>query len=164
MFYGSSLFLFRVVLVRKRFRHLFTSSIQSFSFFCFHNSNSQKRTSLESESLCQLLLPSSTNLQSTQNVCCYALRYGGPERGLQTSSGSTGRLCLQVLPAPLHQGTHSPFQMVNFINFILLWKMNCDIQAYNLMIHERSHRDDVTYTCEVCGKTFKRQDNLKQHR
>ena len=32
------------------------------------------------------------------------------------------------------------------------------------MIHERSHRDDVTYTCEVCGKNFKRQDNLKQHR
>ena len=38
------------------------------------------------------------------------------------------------------------------------------VQAYNLMIHERGHRDDVSYTCEVCGKTFKRQDNLKQHR
>ncbi|KAL0274644.1 UNVERIFIED_CONTAM: hypothetical protein PYX00_002729 [Menopon gallinae] len=37
-------------------------------------------------------------------------------------------------------------------------------KPYNLMIHERSHKDDVTWTCEVCGKTFKRQDNFKQHR
>ncbi|KAL1465501.1 hypothetical protein WDU94_005067 [Cyamophila willieti] len=37
-------------------------------------------------------------------------------------------------------------------------------KPYNLMIHERSHKDDLTFTCEVCGKTFKRQDNLKHHR
>ncbi|CAB3362725.1 protein drumstick [Cloeon dipterum] len=37
-------------------------------------------------------------------------------------------------------------------------------KPYNLMIHERSHKDDVTFTCETCGKSFKRQDYLKQHR
>ncbi|XP_018906589.1 protein drumstick isoform X2 [Bemisia tabaci] len=37
-------------------------------------------------------------------------------------------------------------------------------KPYNLMIHERSHKENVTFSCEVCGKLFKRQDNLKEHR
>lgn len=33
------------------------------------------------------------------------------------------------------------------------------------MIHERTHKSpELTFSCEVCGRGFKRQDNLKQHR
>ena len=39
-----------------------------------------------------------------QDVRCYAIRYGGQERGLQAPGGSSCRLCLQVLSTPLHQG------------------------------------------------------------
>jgi len=108
MFYGCCHFLFprssRALVTRQKpqtispfiykfhFNHFFL-------FLLFH-----QKANKFGEIICYFLA-SSTNLQSTQDVCCYALRYGGPKRGLQTSSGSTGRLCLQVLPASFHQGT-----------------------------------------------------------
>ncbi|CAG0904206.1 unnamed protein product [Darwinula stevensoni] len=41
-------------------------------------------------------------------------------------------------------------------------------KAYNLMIHERSHKESspgssAAYHCDVCDKSFKRHDTLKEH-
>lgn len=35
---------------------------------------------------------------------------------------------------------------------------------YSLLIHERNHMPSVNYRCEMCYKSFKRQDSLQQHR
>lgn len=40
-------------------------------------------------------------------------------------------------------------------------------KQYNLLIHERSHGKDENQTffnCNICGKAFKKADNMKNHR